>query len=399
MASLIGQRIRELRTKAGLTQTDLAKGIVTPSMISQIEAGKAQPSPSLLKKLATRLDVSEPELFVEKSLDVSIRARLRVLRICAAQGLHEEAQSLAREVEAESAEHWQIPYARAMAAMHGREWVDAAVHTRQAQRSAAAEQQTDVLPELYTMEGDIYLASGDPALALHAYRQARIAMHAQQSPGVVDDVALTLHFVHAFSQLNDAASASRYIDEAAKQMAPKEYARDAARREALCAFQALSAPDEGHATRAAGQAAALQEIARWVDASAATCVALADQFAQAGDLSRATEQLEKCRGLRESDWSIAVRSQALFVEADVKLQQNRPDDWAALIEAALALQPEVPCVARATSLLLAADAAIRIGQSALACRIARAARDEATPLQRPDIEARAVILCRRLGEE
>ncbi len=399
MASLIGQRIRELRTNAGLTQTDLARDIVTPSMISQIEAGKAQPSTSLLRKLAARLNVTEAELFVEKSLDVSIRARLRVLRVCSEQGLHEEALSLARDVEAESAGHWQIPYARAMAALHGQEWVEAAKHTRQAQRSAAGQQQTDVLPDLYSMEGDIYLASGDPALALHAYRQARIALRAQQAPGVVADVALTLRFVQAFSAQNDAVAAARHVDEAARQMAPKENSRGAARSEALFAFRALSTSDEDHATRAAGQVAALQEIAQWVDASAATCIALADRFMRAGDLSRATEQLEKCRGLRESDWSVGVRSHALFVEAAIRLQEKRTDDWTALIGIALALTPEVPCLVRATDLLQAADAAIQIGQSAFACRIAKAALDAAKPLQRPDIEARAVILCRRLGEQ
>lgn len=396
MASLIGQRIRELRTKAGLTQTDLARGIVTPSMISQIEAGKAQPSPALLKKLASRLQVSEPELYIEKSLDVSIRTRLRVLRVCAEQGLHVQALSLAREVEAESSKHWQIAYARSLAALHHHQLAEAAQHVRQAQRLAAAEQQIDVLPELFSIEGDIYLAAGEAQVALHAYRQARITMRKQPSPTVVADVTLTLRFVRAFAELNDAASGARHIDEAVEQMAAKEYARRAAQSEARFAYEVLSTSDERDATRAAGQAVALHQIAQWIDASAATCITLAERLMQAGDFSGAAAQLEKCRMQRESDWSIPVRSQALFVEAALKHRMGLPDEWTALIEAAIALQPEAATVKRTLNLLEAADTAMHIGQADFALRVAQTALDEARQIQRPDIEARAVTDYNRL---
>ncbi|UOF89890.1 helix-turn-helix transcriptional regulator [Fodinisporobacter ferrooxydans] len=51
----LGQKIRELRLKQKMKQGELAKGLVTPSMISQIEAGKANPSHKLLEQLAERL--------------------------------------------------------------------------------------------------------------------------------------------------------------------------------------------------------------------------------------------------------------------------------------------------------------------------------------------------------
>ncbi len=51
----IGERIREVRTKRGLTQSDLSAGLVTASMISQIEADRAKPSYALLTSLANRL--------------------------------------------------------------------------------------------------------------------------------------------------------------------------------------------------------------------------------------------------------------------------------------------------------------------------------------------------------
>lgn len=58
----MGENIRAFRLQKGMSQADLAKGIVTPSMISQIEADKAKPSHYVLMKLTDRLDVSLEDL-------------------------------------------------------------------------------------------------------------------------------------------------------------------------------------------------------------------------------------------------------------------------------------------------------------------------------------------------
>jgi tetratricopeptide (TPR) repeat protein len=51
----LGRKIRELRIKKGLTQSDLGAGLVTPSMISQIESDRANPSYKVLEAIAARL--------------------------------------------------------------------------------------------------------------------------------------------------------------------------------------------------------------------------------------------------------------------------------------------------------------------------------------------------------
>ncbi|MFC4766985.1 helix-turn-helix domain-containing protein [Effusibacillus consociatus] len=56
MTKTLGQKIRELRVQKGLTQGDLGGGKVTPSMISQIEADKANPSHRLLKWISDKLE-------------------------------------------------------------------------------------------------------------------------------------------------------------------------------------------------------------------------------------------------------------------------------------------------------------------------------------------------------
>lgn len=60
----IGGKIRELRDKKSLTMRQLAEMVpCTPSLISQIESGKADPSISTLKKIATALDANIVDFF------------------------------------------------------------------------------------------------------------------------------------------------------------------------------------------------------------------------------------------------------------------------------------------------------------------------------------------------
>lgn len=56
MKLTLGQKIRELRIRKGLTQSELSEGLVTPSMISQIESDKANPSHQLLNSIAEKLE-------------------------------------------------------------------------------------------------------------------------------------------------------------------------------------------------------------------------------------------------------------------------------------------------------------------------------------------------------
>jgi transcriptional regulator with XRE-family HTH domain/KaiC/GvpD/RAD55 family RecA-like ATPase len=62
----LGRRIKELRTKRGLSQTEVARSIgVTPSTISQVENGLIYPSLPALMKIAEILNVSVASFFRE----------------------------------------------------------------------------------------------------------------------------------------------------------------------------------------------------------------------------------------------------------------------------------------------------------------------------------------------
>ncbi|ARU62744.1 hypothetical protein CBW65_18555 [Tumebacillus avium] len=66
----LGSKIRELRLKKGLTQMELAKGLITSSMISQIESDRARPSYRVLVAIAARLDVPLEELLKDVNLEL-----------------------------------------------------------------------------------------------------------------------------------------------------------------------------------------------------------------------------------------------------------------------------------------------------------------------------------------
>lgn len=53
----LGQKIRALRKARGMTQSELAQGVATASMISQIESDRTMPSAQLLEHIAARLGV------------------------------------------------------------------------------------------------------------------------------------------------------------------------------------------------------------------------------------------------------------------------------------------------------------------------------------------------------
>lgn len=60
-----GSLIRIRRIEKGLTESELASGICTPSMIVQIEEGKARPSEELLNRIAGKLGVPAAALVGE----------------------------------------------------------------------------------------------------------------------------------------------------------------------------------------------------------------------------------------------------------------------------------------------------------------------------------------------
>src|SRR5438093_1561195 len=72
--SRLGERLRQLRVAAGLTQTDLAGERFSKEYVSQIERGKTRPTRETVEWLAAKLGVDAT--FLEKGVSADERSRV-----------------------------------------------------------------------------------------------------------------------------------------------------------------------------------------------------------------------------------------------------------------------------------------------------------------------------------
>ena len=74
----IGKKIRELREAKGLNIKQLSVAVeCTPSLISQFERGKADPSISMLKKIAKALNVNIVDFFMRSMNDEDVITKVQ----------------------------------------------------------------------------------------------------------------------------------------------------------------------------------------------------------------------------------------------------------------------------------------------------------------------------------
>src|SRR6478672_13882044 len=80
----LGERLRQLRVAAGLTQSDLAGERFSKEYVSQIERGKTRPTPQTLAWIAERLGVDTSYLETGQTWDEYAEVEAAVMRAEAA---------------------------------------------------------------------------------------------------------------------------------------------------------------------------------------------------------------------------------------------------------------------------------------------------------------------------
>jgi tetratricopeptide (TPR) repeat protein len=101
----LGQKIRDLRIRKGLTQQELGAGIVTISMISQIESDKAYPSHKVLEQLSARLETPIEYFISDMQTQMEQTSTYKLAKAYAASEQYELAVPLFRELIASPAPH------------------------------------------------------------------------------------------------------------------------------------------------------------------------------------------------------------------------------------------------------------------------------------------------------
>lgn len=92
-----GTRLREIRERVGLTQSELAEGIAASSYISLLETGKRKPKPEMVEKFSSRLGVSTEELLLDPSSQ-EIALSVNMATVALSSGDLESARDYAKQV-------------------------------------------------------------------------------------------------------------------------------------------------------------------------------------------------------------------------------------------------------------------------------------------------------------
>lgn len=103
-AKKLGERLRELRTKAGLSQKELAEPEYTNAYVSTIEAGRRRPSQAALECFAGKLGVTAEELATGRSprIETALQTELQEARRILSEGDYEAAEGLIKKVRREA---------------------------------------------------------------------------------------------------------------------------------------------------------------------------------------------------------------------------------------------------------------------------------------------------------
>ena len=96
----IGERLRQLRVAAGLTQTDLAGDRFSKEYVSQIERGKTRPTTDTVEWLALRLGVDAGFLASGVSADERAKAEAILARADALSHEHKFPEAIAEYTRA-----------------------------------------------------------------------------------------------------------------------------------------------------------------------------------------------------------------------------------------------------------------------------------------------------------
>lgn len=171
----LGTRIKTLRLSKGLTQGELARGEITPGLISQIESDRVAPSVRVIALLAEQLGVDPTDLTVEVETRNSQFQMFKEAKELLEGGRAAQAYALLSELS--SAQVSYIPTTELkLETAYAKEQLGEDVQARQMYEEV--EHETFLAGDhvlgaaCMNRQGDYYMRTGRIALALFAYRKA-----------------------------------------------------------------------------------------------------------------------------------------------------------------------------------------------------------------------------------
>ncbi|MFY0543357.1 helix-turn-helix domain-containing protein [Brevibacillus sp. H7] len=220
----LGQRLKELRKEANLTQQELSEGIVTRAYISQIEKGLVQPSYETLKLLAERLNCSVENLFVEpenKVLQLSeTKRKIKMAESFVESGKFEQASKVILSVSQSLSERWLTGpekgvylWIKGKLLEKERSWETAAKYYSQSKELLSDGSHSRALVRTIDSLGYTYLQLDKNYDALSTLNEA-LGLLAKETIGGILQISVYLNIGIAHGKIGEFYSAIRLLQEA-----------------------------------------------------------------------------------------------------------------------------------------------------------------------------------------
>ncbi|KEO84033.1 helix-turn-helix domain-containing protein [Tumebacillus flagellatus] len=215
MDKSLGQKIREWRMRKGITQTELAEGLVTPSMISQIESDKANPSFKLLEGISRKLNVPIDEFLMDMQDQLEEDTRYKLAKSLMGSKDYQKAISVLESLDGADEHHAdEVKLDLADAYVFSKEFEKANKLLEGMIEEIALERDRSRAVKLYMKLGWAKMQARDYVLAKHYLNQALKELTKVQDFPKEDRGVLYIRYSVTLSHLGEASVALLYYKEA-----------------------------------------------------------------------------------------------------------------------------------------------------------------------------------------
>lgn len=336
----LGHQLKKARKEKGLTQHDLAEGIVTSSMICQIENGKAFPSYQVLSSLADRL--GKPIEFFVSDTDSQMKQRSSFVlaKALIEAGSYQKGYALLRnlgEVAKSDEEEFRLTLAECCVQLG--KFDEAAVLLDELLQSAMSRKAFGEAVQVLFRLGEIAEKSGQYQLALFHWKKGYDLLEEGGVDGYVRSQLLSSLGVTHY-KLGELAAAQEFLRMAYEERPQELSMEEQGRLFAKLAMTCREGSDLKQARELAEQSAAilsgLDHVKLSYEVKRSTAVVLAKQ----GRTEEALRTLEECaEGFTKLYDSFQVGLTQIET-ASVMLLENRLDEAIALLQNGLTMVSE-----------------------------------------------------------
>jgi tetratricopeptide (TPR) repeat protein len=341
---LLGKRIRELRMKKQLTQIDLAKGLCTPSMISQVESDKARPSYKMLFALSERLDAPLEKLLADVDMNLEHVSTYKMARAMLAGQHYASAIPLLKELL--EMPRTQIPtmdilFELGECCLHTGEWDEAEKYLAEAQELALLRQDHQLLALVLKHLGEMEFQRKRFQIACHYWQKALEQAEKMEEPDVYLKAGLQQNLGKVNLQIGSVKDALDSYDRAAALYEGADNLHEMAHVYLGLAMSYKLSEDFEKAADYSERAVSIFESLKQIKMMIKNEIDSAVLYGQTGRLDEAEELLKKALGRLGSNGDKETQGIAYAELANVYLLQNELDQASKACEQARTLIPEL----------------------------------------------------------